>query len=164
MNNILAALSEVGRIFAQKAEAKSQEVRTPKIEFKVGTATQNENVASIEVSASHPAVRAYEWGSGVHATKGEKKPYVIFPRNKNALAFHWDKVNESTRTGLKFMGISPTTGKAIFAYVEHPGVAARPFLAPTLEENQEEFKRILGQGFKAEILAGKNKVEVIEIK
>ena len=162
--SILASLAEIGRIFADKAKAKSEENNTPKIKFFVGQPTQTGEIAFIEITASHPAVRAYEWGSGIHATKGERKPYVIFPREKNALAFHWDKVNESTKTGLKFMGISPTSGKAIFAYVEHPGVAARPFLAPTVEDTKEEFRKILGQGFKAELLAGTEKVEVIEVK
>ena len=46
----------------------------------------------------------------------------------------------------------------------HPGVEARPYLKPTLEDNKEEFKKILGQGFKAEVLKGVKQIEVIEIK
>lgn len=62
------------------------------------------------------------------------------------------------------MGISSTTGKAIFSYVEHPGVEARPYLVPTINETKAEFRKILGQGFKAEILKDTNRIEVIEVK
>jgi hypothetical protein len=168
--SILAALAKIGAIYAQKAAAKSTEVGAPKNiskAFSVDPPMQREATYYIDIKVhlkEAPAAGAYEWGSGIHATKGKRGTYIIAPRTKGALAFFWDKVDEGSKTGAKFRGISPTTGKAIFSYVDHPGVAPRPYLVPTIHETKNEFKKILGQGFKAEILQGVNKIEVIEIK
>jgi hypothetical protein len=164
--NILAALAEVGRKFANKAAAKaaSEQLFSISKAFSVGSPMQNDMTYSIDITVDHPAAGAFEYGSGIHATKGKKEKYIIEPKTKGALAFFWDKVNEGSKTGSKFWGISSTTGKAIFGYVEHPGVEKRPYLVPTINETKEEFKKILGQGFKAEILQGVNKIEVIEVK
>src|SRR4030042_4553398 len=168
--SILAALAKIGAIYAAKAAAKSQQVKAPKNiagAFSVDPPKQMEATYSIDIKVDlkeAPAAGAYEWGSGIHATKGVAGKYKIFPRDKMALAFFWDKVDATSKTNYKFWGISPTTGKAIFGFVDHPGVAPRPYLVPTINETKEEFKKILGQGFKAEILQGVNKIEVIEIK
>jgi hypothetical protein len=164
--SILAALAKIGAIYAQKASQKASSEKLNEISrsFSVGSPMQNDNTYSIEIKVDHPAAGAFEYGSGIHATKGTKGTYVIAPKTKGALAFFWDKVGEGSKTGAKFRGISKTTGKAIFSYVEHPGVAPRPYLVPTINDTKEEFKKILGQGFKAEILQGVNKIEVIEIK
>ena len=156
--SILASLAEIGRIFAQKAREKSEQVKTPKIDFAVGSPMQNGNTSSIEITAKHPAVRAYEWGSGIHATKGTPETYPIVPKNKTYLAFMWPKVDGDP----SFRRLPD--GRVLLKQVSHPGVAARPFLAPTVEDTKVEFRKILGQGFKAELLAGTEKVEVIEVK
>lgn len=168
--SILTALAEIGAIYAAKAAAKSQEVRAPSEiagAFSVGSPMQNGATYFIDISIdkeTSPVAGAYEWGSGLHATRGKKEKYKIEPKNKMALAFFWDKVDSSTKTAAKFMGISSTTGKAIFNFVEHPGVEKRPYLVPTINETKAEFKKILGKGFKAEVLQGVNKIEVIEVK
>ena len=156
--SILASLAEIGRIFADKAKAKSEENNTPEIKFFVGQPTQTGEIAFIEITASHPAVRAYEWGSGIHATKGTPETYPIVPKNKTYLAFMWPKVDGDP----SFRRLPD--GRVLLKQVSHPGVAARPFLAPTVEDTKVEFRKILGQGFKAELLAGTEKVEVIEVK
>jgi hypothetical protein len=167
--SILAALAKVGAIYAQKAAAKSIEMKTPQEiskGFSVGSPMQNGATYFIDIKLNNPAgiAAAYEWGSGIHRTKGTPGKYKIFPRDKMALAFFWDKVDATSKTNYKFLGISTKTGKAIFNFVDHPGVEKRPYLVPTIEDTKEEFKKILGQGFKAEILQGVNKIEVIEIK
>lgn len=164
--SILTALAQVGATFSNKASQRASSNGLAMIAkaFSVGSPTQSGMTYSIEIKVSHPAAGAFEYGSGIHATKGEKKTYIIAPKNKMALAFFWDKVDSSTKPGAKFMGISSTSGKAIFNYVDHPDVEQRPYLVPTIEETRDEFRKILGQGFKAEILQGVNKVEVIEVK
>lgn len=164
--SILTALAEVGNKFAQKAAQKASSNGLKKISesFSVGSPMQSGNIYSIDIKIDNPSAGAFEYGSGIHATKGKRGTYIIRPRTKGALAFFWDKVDETSKTGNKFLGISPTTGKAIFNYVEHPGVEKRPYIVPTIDDTKTEFRKILGQGFKAEILQGVNKVEVIEVK
>lgn len=154
--SILAALAKIGAIYAQKAAAKSQEVRAPKEiagAFSVDPPKQKGDTYSIDIKVDlkeAPAAGAYEWGSGVHATKGAKGLYPIKAKNADELHFFWKN------RGKWFMGFELPFG--------HPGVAPRPYLVPTIDDTKEEFKKILGQGFKAEILQGVNKIEVIEIK
>ena len=162
--SILAALAKIGAIYAAKAAAKSQQVKAPKNiagAFSVDPPKQMEATYSIDIKVDlkeAPAAGAYEWGSGIHRTKGTPGTYTIKPKNKSMLAFDWPKV--AGEPGFRRL----PDGRVLLASVQHPGVAPRPYLRPTLEENKEEFKKILGQGFKAEILQGVNKIEVIEIK
>ena len=151
MNNILAALAEIADTFRTKAEQKSKEVRAPSdIEFSQTSPIESGGQASVEVHATHPAVFAYEYGSGIHATRGQKGLYPIKAKGADPLHFFWKERSKW------FIGMELPFG--------HPGVEARPFMKPTLDENQAEFKQKLGQAFKVEILAGTQKIEVIEIK
>jgi len=156
---ILSALAEVGRIFKDKAAEKAASNGLIKISkaFSVGSPMQNGTTSSIDITVNHPAAGAFEYGSGIHATKKERKKYRI-PKEGGAafVAFGKDK----------WAGHTPPKGMDYFFFtsVQHPGVEKRPYLVPTIEDTKVEFKKILGQGFKAEILAGKNKIEVIEVK
>jgi hypothetical protein len=91
--------------------------------------------------------RAYEYGSGIHSTGrfGKKRRYVIKPRRKKVLAFFWDKVSESTPAGTKFRGISKKSGKALFNFVEHPGVQAvnggKGYLRPAITEVRKTMRQ-----------------------
>jgi len=159
MNNLLAALGEIAKKFAEKSKQKSIEVGAPKdIKFSQTSPIEENGQESVEVHATHPAVAAFEYGSGIHATQGAKGKYPIEPKNKDYLAFFWPKVEGEP--GFRRL----PDGRVLLKHVEHPGVEAKPFLKPTLEENKDEYKQILGEAFKADILIGTNKVETIEIK
>jgi hypothetical protein len=60
----------------------------------------------------------------------------IAPKRKKVLAFFWDKVDSNTPAGKKFLGVSGKTGKAMFRYVDHPGIFAansgKGYLAPAI--------------------------------
>lgn len=161
---ILTALAQIGAIYATKAAAKSQEVKAPKNiagAFSVSSPIQRGMTYSIDIKVDlniAPAAAAYEWGSGIHATRGNAGTYPIVPKNHNYLAFFWPKVDGDP----SFRRLPD--GRVLLASVNHPGVAPKPYLKPTIDDTKEEFKKILGQGFKAEILQGVNKVEVIEVK
>jgi len=100
-----------------------------------------------------PEARAFEYGSGIHATVGQRKHYIIKPRNKKVLAFEWQAadVNElrGSRIGWwrgfnKFMNSDTDgpasywnrpepsfagfagdgSGRLLFNWVRHPGVEA----------------------------------------
>jgi hypothetical protein len=77
-----------------------------------------------------PKLTAFEYGSGLHSKKNPAK-YPITPRNAKALSF---------------AGTNEFKGQQIITQlVMHPGVAARPFLAPakrkTRKENLEDIRK-----------------------
>lgn len=92
----------------------------------------NINVSPVENTASGKQIRvyvdirddhapegaAYEFGSGIHGEKGDT--YPINARNVPNLVFFWTKMDKW------FVG----------PHVDHPGVAARPYLAPAVAKNR----------------------------
>ena len=69
-----------------------------------------------------PSARAFEFGSGIHATRGTAGKYDITPINAPELVF---------------MGTHDFAGKMIHTQiVHHPGVAPRPFLSTAVEYNR----------------------------
>ena len=95
---------------------------------------------------SAPEAVAFEYGSGIHGKKGQT--YIIKPINAPVLAFDWPGHDPDFPMGKKFVGISDTTGKFLFNYVDHPGVAARPFLKPAIDANKKRIKSKLISVFK----------------
>lgn len=150
MSDRLRRAAEVlaGRIRSLAPTRKIKSAVSVKAPVADGQAGMHVDVAISLQSA--PEALAYELGSGLHGRLGAK--YIIAPKNVRALAFFWDKVNESSPTGRKFLGISPTTGKAIFSFVEHPGVAARPYIKPAIEQTKSEMTQIIGREFGVSIL------------
>lgn len=66
-----------------------------------------------------PEARAYEYGSGIHSTKGPKTKYSIDAKNVPNLVFFWKNRNK--------MFVGP--------HVNHPGVEAQPYLRPAIDAN-----------------------------
>jgi hypothetical protein len=78
-----------------------------------------------------PEAAAFELGSGLHGRKQSK--YMIAPKKAGgSLVFDWP--NEDASAG------HPHTkdGKVILPYVNHPGIAARPYLAPAVEQSVDQ--------------------------
>jgi hypothetical protein len=77
----------------------------------------------VDLSPGHaPSARAFERGSGIHATRGDRGHIDIRPRFAPELVF-W--------------GTNRFKGQLIHTQlVKHPGVAPRPFLAPAVAYNQ----------------------------
>jgi hypothetical protein len=73
-----------------------------------------------------PEAAAFELGSGLSGLKHQK--YIIAPKKADALVFKWQ--NEDMSAG------HPHTkdGKVILPFVNHPGIAARPYLEPSFRE------------------------------
>lgn len=103
---------------------------------------------------SAPAAGAYEWGSGIHATRGKKETYRI-PKlgGGSYVAFPLERWPGHI--------LPPGRTNFVFTSVQHPGVEARPYIEPTIKENLAEYRQILGREFKAEILRGVEKITVI---
>jgi len=93
-----------------------------------------------------PMAGAFEWGSGVHGTKGEKYPIQAKDPEGN-LVFWWEKRNKW------FVGAKLPFG--------HPGVKARPYIAPSIKDIREPLKKMFAQEIKKQLLLGTPKVTVI---
>ena len=69
--------------------------------------------------------KAYEYGSGLHATRGTRAKYQIRPKNKKALWFPYPQ--SKVWKGVTYYKGGITTG-----LVMHPGVEARPYLGKSI--------------------------------
>ena len=101
-----------------------------------------------------PFAWAFEKGSGLHSEEGAGK-YPIRPVDKDWLAFFWPEAQNPD--ALNYL----PDGRVIIGQVMHPGIAAKPYIRPTIVEEREEIKKILGREFKAQISRG-GTVEIIE--
>ena len=160
-NGIINSLVRTANFFVMKMKEKVLQVNAPR---NINEAVQIEPVEPIEEGAKinvvipledAPAAGAYEWGSGLHATRGPRQTYPIDPVKGDALAFSWPKVD-----GQPFPRLED--GRVVLPGVNHPGVEPRPYIKPTLQEQKAEMKKMIGQDFKAAILVGTKKVEVIK--
>jgi hypothetical protein len=86
-----------------------------------------------------PEARAFEYGSGIHSTKGAPEPYPILPRNGGSLVFPGTHQWEGQTI------VVPPMGGGV---VMHPGVAPRPFLTPAVQENRERIRELLGSNIR----------------
>lgn len=85
------------------------------------------NSRFITVRIKAPEARAFEYGSGLHATKGPKQKYIIRPRRKKALYFYWERIGQ-TFVGQKVM---------------HPGIEAKPFISKAKTEARKEIRKLM---------------------
>lgn len=93
-----------------------------------------------------PQARAFEYGSGIHATRGQAKKYPIAPKNVAHLAFDWPGRDPTWKHGKKFAGMLPD-GRFLFNYVDHPGVKQNAFLWPAMESNRRSIRVGIARAF-----------------
>lgn len=138
-NDIRGALTFIANDLATRAKEKSSWSSKIPSAIKVGEIQQpNEGQFSISVivdGSIAPMATAYEFGSGIHRDLFPST-YPIYPKNASALAFEWPGHDENYPRGGKFIGMAGS--KFLFAYVDHPGVAARPYIQPSLVEQARE--------------------------
>lgn len=117
----------------------------------------------VRISVMHPAGAAYEWGSGIHSTKGPKETYQIRPRRASALAIpfeRWPDFDFPVVPGKKMMGAGAS--HFILRYVDHPGVEARPYAEPSIQAKKKEIAKMIGRGFIASI--SRKEKDIVEIR
>ena len=107
---------------------------------------------------NYPEAAAFEFGSGLHRKKGSKDTYLIFPKKAGGHL-------RIDRERWKNYNPPPDKDPLYFTFVEHPGVAARPFLAPAIRKHG----KTLRQNIRNSILSGIQRSfrisrEVIEVK
>ncbi len=157
-SSLLKNLNIAGAFFRDKMFEKIDQVKAPrriKEHTSVEQAKQEGNSYSIDIvidisEDAAPEAPAYEWGSGLQRTRGTPSLYPIEVKNAPNLVFWWEREQKL------FVGKRLPIG--------HPGVEARPYINPTIKENMQEIKKIIGKDFKAAILAGTKRVEVISAK
>lgn len=125
----------------------------------------NVEIKSVAVSPKGDA-RAYEYGSGIHSRRSKKSRYqlgakgkiLITPKRKKVLAFFWDKLDAppgTTYNGKKLIKIAGD-GRALFRYVEHPGVMAagggKGYLGPAITEVRKRIRKELPAEVSREII------------
>ena len=140
---ILKALNEAGSQILSKAQVNASWSKEIPKAISLGTAEVIPRGYEIKIilnaksrdEGGVPQAAAFEFGSGVHATVGTAKTYVIKPKNANYLYFPWNpKDVMKALNSRKVHDYWDDAGLWVFKYVDHPGVAARPFIRPAIEE------------------------------
>ena len=96
-----------------------------------------------------PMARAFEYGSGERATKGEAIDYPIEAKNASALSFLW---KYPSPLGRKYLITEDEHVK--FKRIMHPGVAPRPYLRPAIDNYRPTLKARLAKAMKRGLLDG----------
>lgn len=164
-NALLAELQSIAADVAAQARRNAMWSNDIQRAIQVGTAKETDEGLECDITVDlsiAPQARAFEYGSGIHGKKGVK--YIIAPKDAPALAFeftlHWPPGNG------KFLYMAGTPyprmigllnwkgyvqGLTFWNYVEHPGVEARPYLQPAIDEVLPKIAERVGHAFVASI-------------
>lgn len=96
----------------------------PHLEMEVVRSDENQAEVNIGPDKEHWYYQFIETGA---------QPHEISPKNRKALAF------------------PGADGEMVTKIVHHPGFAARPFLRPAMQNNQDQARDAAGERFRAEI-------------
>lgn len=167
INQLIASLASSAELLANEMRNRTAGGQYPSglsSSITVGQVnTSGEDKLTCRISVNHPAGAAYEWGSGLHSTKGPAETYQIRPKRASALAIpfeRWPDFQFPVVSGKKMMGSSE--GKFFLRYVDHPGVEARPYVEPSIQAKRKEIAKMLGRGFVASIT--RKEKEIVEIR
>jgi hypothetical protein len=131
---------EAANLVARSARARAQWSTKIRNAISVSEVREWQNGLGIYVKvdlSKAPEARAFEYGSGIHATRGPVGTYEIRPRNSDALVFP---------------GTHQWAGQTIVtSLVHHPGVAPRPYLSPAVTENRQRIRSILGKAVRTSV-------------
>lgn len=155
--NFEASLANIARGYASTATrlAKGFAPNTHLRESIVSTVEQKGRATFIiRTRAKGPDARAREYGSGIHARRGNRGYIRIRPRNKKVLVFPWDKAADYIP--------KTSDGRVILKEVNHPGVEAanngKGYIHPAINETRRLYRKRLAQeliqGIKLDLRAG----------
>lgn len=102
-----------------------------------------------------PEAAAFEYGSGLHGKKGMK--YEIKPKEANILSFpkgDWPNYQPPPEAPEVFR----------FGVVQHPGVKARPYLQPAIDNEMKRVKQRLLRAFLSGYRSAVPTITVIKAK
>lgn len=173
-NDLIAALGTVGKLFYDTMKGKidggnyppgSDNERGLKTIPDATTVQSPEKdgenyILRIEIDTSDsgaPYAAAYEWGSGEHKLEGGAEypieghgKYMVWPEA------HWPQWEPWPGKA----GLNPWRGNFITKSIMHPGVEAKPYITPTVQQIKPEVKKILAREFKVGFLRGGTFTEI----
>ena len=143
-NSIRQSLPRVANIWVNRAKGKAK-TSDIKEGFTISAvASEGNGRYSITIKNTAPEAPAYEYGSGIHRTKGQKAKYLIpnvpgvvlrIPRSR------WPNYNPP-----------PDVDPVFLTKVMHPGVEPDPFMKPAFEEVRGEMRQVIGHSFAVEVV------------
>jgi hypothetical protein len=150
---IIKTLSEEAGRIAEKARDNASWSKTIPSAISSSEAKKSggtfESTIKIDLKVA-PQAAAFEYGSGLHRTKGTPGLYAIEAKNASELHFWWEK-------GQKwFKGAALPYG--------HPGVAPKPYLQPAIESERGKVVSRLREAFIKSYRDSVVRVEVISAK
>ena len=166
---VLKILNEAANSIVEQAKTNSSWSKDiPKaISFKPAVVTSDGYEVDIELDASPngpaPQAAAFEFGSGIHATKGTKGTYKIRPKTAGKfLYFPWNPENPvGALMSEKVEDFWDEADLWVFREVDHPGVAPRAFMTPAIQQKLPELEQKINQAARV-LLSFGDRVEVIK--
>lgn len=166
INQLIASLASSAELLATEMRNRTSGGRYPSglsDSITVGQVdTMGEDKFKVHISVMHPAAAAYEWGSGIHSTKGPKEKYPINPKKVGgSLIFpeeRWPNFKY-----IPFSPVYPINGMFYLPHVDHPGVEARPYVKPSIQAKKKEIAKMVGRGFVASITRRETEIEEIRV-
>ena len=163
-NNLLASLTKAASYFVDNMKQRLSDGGYPAEiarNIRIDDAKTEYNNSYIDViidmgEGAAPMAAAFEWGSGVHATRGKAGTYSIDPKNSSALSIprnRWPNYKPP-----------PDIDPVKISHVDHPGIAKKPYIEPSLNESLPEIKKIIVRDLKTSILDGESRIIIIEVK
>jgi hypothetical protein len=131
---ISKGLTEFGNAVVNDIKATAPAAHLKKDVRLFKTVVKSPGAYAIGIEIGAPDARAWEFGSGIHATKKEAKKYWIYAKGARGgegarlLSFEWDK----SKTG-RFVGVR----------VSHPGIKAKPYIYPALKRQLRHLNKII---------------------
>lgn len=108
------------------------------------TEERGEGTYLIRTTVKAPDARAQEFGSGLHARRGPKAKYPIYPKTKKVLAFFWE-----VATSNPDQFIMTPEGKVLLPKVMHPGIkpvnGGKGYIRPAQIEIRKRIRRELNK-------------------
>ena len=130
-------LRDAANLFVREVKAKISSEKSLSEEISKGISIEGPFQHHIDIDIKAPMALAYEYGSGVHATRGKRGEYRI-PGAGGADFVAFPKE--------RWPGYQPPPSREffVFPFIMHPGVRPVPYVAPTIEKTKAEIARMIG--------------------
>lgn len=139
-------LKNKARYWAGEVTKLAKSFASNHLKDKISSSTEErgEGTYLIRTTTKAPDARAQEFGSGLHARRGPKAKYPIYPKTKKVLAFFWE-----VATSNPDQFIMTPEGKVLLPKVMHPGIkpvnGGKGYIRPAQIEIRKRIRRELNK-------------------